>query len=183
MINTVFLDRDGVINIDSEHYIKTPSEFEFIPESQKAIALLSKAGLSVIVITNQSAIARKMASMETLTAIFDKMRAGVRDEGGNIDDIFFCPHHPDDQCECRKPRPKMILDAALKHDLTLSRAVMVGDSAKDIECGIHAGCARTILVKTGNGHKALKDLAQKGLTPDVVCDDLYQAALWIMENK
>ena len=105
---TVFLDRDGVINQDSAEYIKHPSEFEFIPKSPEAIALLFRNGFQVIVITNQSMIGRNIATQEALDAVFKKMKAGVEKAGGRITDIFCCPHAPEDQCSCRKPKPGLI---------------------------------------------------------------------------
>ena len=176
---TVFLDRDGVINHDSDAYIKHPDEFHFIPKSPDAIALLNAAGFQVILITNQSAVGRGMISGRTLDAVFKKMTHGVEQAGGRIKDIFFCPHTPDQGCDCRKPKPGMILKAVACHGIDLKKAFMVGDSAKDIECGKNAGCAKTILVKTGNGEKALAALTKKGIAPDFIAKDLYEAACWI----
>lgn len=178
----VFLDRDGVINVDSSAYIKDPSEFHFIPESPEAIALLCEHGFKVIVITNQSLIGRKMASQKTLDAIFDKMKKGVQQAGGRILDIFFCPHLPDAGCDCRKPEPGLIFQARDSHEIDLSTTVMVGDSAKDIEAGKNAGCGRTVLVQTGNGIKALDLLQARGTAPDHVARDLYTAAQWIIDQ-
>ena len=101
----VFLDRDGVINQDSPAYIKSPEEFHFIPGSPEAISLLCDHGFDVILITNQSAVGRKMIDLETLSLIFDKLRTGVAKVGGTIKDIFCCPHTPDEGCDCRKPAP------------------------------------------------------------------------------
>ncbi|MCF6248037.1 MAG: D-glycero-beta-D-manno-heptose 1,7-bisphosphate 7-phosphatase [Desulfobacula sp.] len=179
---TIFLDRDGVINVDSPDYIKKPSEFEFIPKSRQAVALLNQNNFQIIIITNQSIIGRKMVSQKTLDAIFNKMRKGVETADGKIKDIFFCPHTPDDKCSCRKPKPKMILDAAKKYDIDLSLSIMVGDSSKDIECAINAGCGKTILVQTGNGKKARQTLSQQGIAPDAISANLYDAALWIINN-
>lgn len=182
MAYTVFLDRDGVINMDSSDYIRSEPEFEFIPKSPEAIALLSQHGFHVIVITNQSMIGRNMASQKTLDAIFNKMKKGVQQAGGHIKDIFFCPHAPEDRCSCRKPAPGLILAAQKKYTLDLNQSCMVGDSAKDIECARNAGCAKAVLVKTGNGEKAQAVLLQKGIRPDHVCSDLYAAALWIIKH-
>jgi len=179
---TVFLDRDGVINHDSDAYIKHPDEFHFISKSPDAIALLNAKGFQVILITNQSAVGRGMISRPTLDAILKKMTHGVEQAGGRIKDIFFCPHTPDQGCECRKPKPGMILNAVACHAIDLSKSFMVGDSAKDIECGKNAGCAKTILVKTGNGEKALAALTEKGIAPDYFAKDLYEAACWITDN-
>jgi D-glycero-D-manno-heptose 1,7-bisphosphate phosphatase len=179
---TIFLDRDGVINMDSSEYVKNESEFEFIPKSPEAIALLSQTGFSVIVITNQSLIGRKMATQKTLDAIFKKMTDGVKKAGGNIKDIFFCPHTPEDNCSCRKPMPGLILAAQKKYRIDLDRSCMVGDSAKDIECARNAGCSKAMLVKTGNGPKAMQALSSQNIALDYIALDLYEAALWIIKN-
>ena len=179
---TVFLDRDGVINHDSDAYIKHPDEFHFIPKTPDAIALLNAGGFQVILITNQSAVGRGMISDRTLDTIFKKMVLGVEQAGGRIKDIFFCPHAPDQGCNCRKPRPGMILQAVDRHGIDLKKAFMIGDSAKDIECGKNAGCAKTILVKTGNWKRALAAVTEKGIAPDYIAGDLYEAACWITAN-
>jgi histidinol-phosphate phosphatase family protein len=178
----IFLDRDGVINVDSSKYIKNESEFKFIPKSPEAIALLSQNGFDIIVITNQSLIGRKMASQKTLDAIFKKMKDGINKTGGEIKDIFFCPHTPEDNCYCRKPEPGLILEAKKKYSIDLNQSFMVGDSAKDIECARNAGCSKMLLVKTGNGIKAQQQLFQKGIIPDFIGKNLYEAALWIINS-
>ena len=182
MVYTVFLDRDGVINQDSDAYVKDPSEFEFIPKSPEAIALLTQNSFRVIVITNQSMIGRNLASKETLDAIFEKMKTGIEKAGGRITDIFYCPHMDEDRCACRKPKPGLIFQAQKKYRIDLSRSFMVGDSTKDILCARNAGCAKAILVKTGNGQAALADPVNRRQAPDYVADDLYDAACWIIES-
>lgn len=179
---TIFLDRDGVINQDSSAYIKSPDEFIFIPKSPEAVALLTRHGFDVILITNQSAVGRNMITRDTLRAIFDKMEAGVKAAGGCFKDIFFCPHLPDAGCDCRKPLPGMIHQAASQYGIDLANSVMVGDSAKDIQCGQSAGCGKTILVATGNGPSAARDLSGRGISPDFFADDLYHAAQWIVST-
>jgi len=179
---TVFLDRDGVINKDSAGYIKDASEFEFIPRSPEAIALLTQNGFQVIVITNQSMIGRNFASKEALEAIFEKMKTGVRAAGGRVTDIFYCPHVDEDRCSCRKPEPGLIFQAQKKYQIHLTRSFMVGDSAKDMDCARNAGCAKALLVKTGNGRTALADLINRCQAPDYVAEDLYDAACWIIES-
>jgi D-glycero-D-manno-heptose 1,7-bisphosphate phosphatase len=176
----VFLDRDGTINRDSPGYIKSRDEFEFLPGSLEAIAALTTNGFTSIVITNQSAIPRKLISFEELEHIHAVLLQSVRSSGGEIKDIFYCPHMPEDECNCRKPEPGMILQAHRKHSIDLADAVMVGDSYRDIECGINAGCGHTVLVKTGIHANTLERLAQKGIVPDYVAEDLYEAAKWII---
>lgn len=181
--NTVFLDRDGVINQDSPDYIKSRSEFFPLPGSIEAMVRLSQAGIRVIIITNQSAVNRGMIALTELTAIHHALRATVSDQGGRITDIFFCPHRPDEHCDCRKPKPGLILSACKRHGIDLSRSIMIGDSAKDILAGQAAGCNRTVLVQTGNGKSALQSLDQAGRTPDHVAVDLAAAADWILDPR
>ena len=177
----VFLDRDGVINLDSSDYIKSWSEFKFIPRSIEAIKELTLKGFNVIVITNQSVINRNMVSGKGLEYIQASMKNEVKSGGGLIKDIFFCPHIPEDNCDCRKPRPGLIFQAQKAYSIDLKDAVMVGDSAKDIECARNAGCGKAVLVKTGNGAEAEKTLAEKKIYPDHIAQDLYEAVQWIVK--
>lgn len=179
---TIFLDRDGVINVDSPDYIKTPDEFHFIDGSREAIALLAAHDFDIILITNQSVINRKTVSPEGLDAIFNKMISGIRQAGGDIKDIFFCPHTPQENCFCRKPAPGLIFQAREKYNIDLATTWMVGDSAKDILCARNAGCHKAVLVQTGNGDKALKTLQSIKQSPDHVVPDLMAAARLVMEN-
>jgi D-glycero-D-manno-heptose 1,7-bisphosphate phosphatase len=172
----VFLDRDGVINKDSSAYIKSWAEFEFLPRSLEAICQLTTNEFDVILITNQSAVHRNLISKKALEAIHIRMKEVIKQHGGKIKDIFYCPHLPEDQCDCRKPQPGLILQAQKKHRIDLEQAVMVGDSAKDIECARNAGCYGSILVHTGNGKKAEKVLAKKGILPGFIVKDLFEAA-------
>lgn len=178
----VFLDRDGVINRDSPNYIKSWTEFDFLPGSIEAIKALTNNGFTTIVITNQSAINRNMMPMEELDYIHYMMKKVVRSQGGEIKDIFFCPHTPEDGCDCRKPKPGLIFSAQKTYKIDLSISTMVGDTVKDIECARKAGCGYTVLVKTGNGIKSEKILAKKKIFPDHVAKDLYEAAKWILSR-
>lgn len=179
--DTIFLDRDGVINQDAPDYIKRRAEFCPLPGSIEAIARLSRSGVRVIVITNQSAVNRGMIAVAELQAIHRELCAAVSDRGGGITDIFFCPHRPDEGCDCRKPRPGLILAASRRHGIDLSRSVMVGDSAKDILAGQAAGCGATVLVRTGDADTALQTLFEKGCHPDRVAADLAAAVDWILD--
>lgn len=178
----VFLDRDGVINRDSPNYIKSWAEFDFLPGSIEAMKTLTNNGFTTIVITNQSAINRNMMSMEELDYIHYMMKKVVRSQGGEIKDIFFCPHTPEDGCDCRKPKPGLIFSAQKTYEIDLLISTMVGDTVKDIECARKAGCGYTVLVKTGNGIKSEKILAKKKIFPDHVAKDLYEAATWILSR-
>ncbi|MBU1168284.1 MAG: D-glycero-beta-D-manno-heptose 1,7-bisphosphate 7-phosphatase [Proteobacteria bacterium] len=182
MNKTVFIDRDGVINRDSPDYITSVEKFEFLPGSLDAIRTLTLHHYDIIIITNQSVIGRGMITSDTLDQIFMKMKKGVEAHGGRLKDIFFCPHTPDDKCVCRKPKPGMIFSARDKHGIDLKQSCMIGDSAKDILCSKNAGIGRAILVRTGNGPKALLELQGKSIVPDHVANDLLDAADWLIDK-
>jgi D-glycero-D-manno-heptose 1,7-bisphosphate phosphatase len=179
----VFLDRDGVINRDSPDYIKSWSEFEFLPGSLEAITLLTLNEFATIIITNQSVVNRRMVSRKELNYMHTMMKKTVTSNGGQITDIFYCPHVPEDRCNCRKPNPGLILKAKQKYRIDITASVMVGDSAKDIECARNAGCGHAVLVKTGNGEKAEKILRKKSITPDFIARDLLEAVGWILAHN
>ena len=148
----VILDRDGVINVDSDHFIKSPDEWKAIPGSIEAIARLNQNGYRVVVATNQSGIGRGLVVMATLNAINDKMMEMVFRSGGRIDAIFFCPCTAEQQCHCRKPDTGMFEDIAARYHIGLAGVPTVGDSQRDLEAGVKAGCS-PILVLTGKGKK------------------------------
>lgn len=179
----VFLDRDGVINRDSPDYIKSWSEFEFLPGSLEALKQLTLNGFTIIVVTNQSVIHRNMVTAKTLDTIHAKMKEAVQSNGGEIKDVFFCPHIPEDRCDCRKPNPGLIYKAKKRYRIDLETSIMVGDSAKDIECARNAGCGCAILVQTGNGIAAETMLEERMIRPDFVARDLLAAANWIIARK
>jgi D-glycero-D-manno-heptose 1,7-bisphosphate phosphatase len=148
----IILDRDGTINQDSDNYIKSPAEWKPIPGSLQAIARLNQAGWRVAVATNQSGIARGLFDMATLNAIHAEMHRAVSLAGGRIDAIFFCPHAADSRCECRKPKPGLLLEIASRMSFDLAGVPMVGDSLRDLEAAAAAG-AKPYLVLTGKGKK------------------------------
>lgn len=176
----IFLDRDGVINHDSHQYIKSWSEFKFIDGSLEALRRLKESGYGVILITNQSIINRGMVPLATLNTIHQKLKAQVKAGGGIIDDIFFCPHTPDENCDCRKPKPGLVYQARTKYGLDLGATIFIGDSAKDIECARNAGCAQAVWVKSGLHDNVLAVLAERGLAPDLVADNLLGAVKRIL---
>lgn len=153
-VSLIILDRDGVINQDSEEFIKTVEEWKPIPGSIEAIAQLSKAGVPVAVATNQSGIARGMLSVDTLQAMHAKLIHLVEQAGGRIDTIAFCPHGPNDQCDCRKPKPGLLKSIGKTLNLPLHEAVVVGDSLRDLEAG-EAVEAKPVLVLSGKGKASL----------------------------
>ena len=178
----VFLDRDGVINYDSSEFIKSRDEFKFIPKSIDAVKELTAHGYTSIVITNQSALARKLISVRELENIHDMMKNAIASAGGRITKIYFCPHSPDDGCQCRKPEPGLIFQAQRKYNISLADAVMVGDSARDIECARNAGCGAAVLVKSGKDPDNEDILKKKGIVPDHVASNLREAVKWIIKR-
>ncbi len=150
----IILDRDGVINEDSDAYIKSPEEWVPIPGSLEAISRLHQAGYRVVVATNQSGVARELFDIETLHRIHERMDQAVTRLGGAVDAVFFCPHGPDDGCDCRKPKPGLLLDIAARLKADLAHVWSVGDSLRDIQASRSAG-ARPALVRTGKGPRTL----------------------------
>ncbi|QFY42065.1 D-glycero-beta-D-manno-heptose 1,7-bisphosphate 7-phosphatase [Candidatus Methylospira mobilis] len=151
----VILDRDGVINHDSDNYIKSPEEWQPIIGSPEAVALLNAHGFKVVVVTNQSGIARGLYDLDTLERIHAKMHASVAAADGKITDIFYCPHGPEDNCNCRKPLTGLFEQFAQKYDVDLDGIPMVGDAIRDIQAAQRVGCA-PLLVETGKGELTLE---------------------------
>jgi D-glycero-D-manno-heptose 1,7-bisphosphate phosphatase len=152
----VILDRDGVINFDSDLYIKSPEEWRPIPGSLDAIARLTQWGYRVVVATNQSGIGRGLFEMDTLNAIHDKMIKAAGQVGGRIDAIFFCPHTNTDKCRCRKPKAGMFEEIATRYNTDLTGVPAIGDSLRDLKAA-EAVEAQPILVLTGKGRKTESD--------------------------
>jgi D-glycero-D-manno-heptose 1,7-bisphosphate phosphatase len=181
--HVVFLDRDGVINRDSADFIKSWDEFEWIPGSRKALRLLHETGHSVILVTNQSGVGRGLISPDALETMHRNLKLAAAEAGGAIRDIFFCPHHPESGCRCRKPSVGLVEQACRRYRIDLAASVLVGDSLRDIECGLRAGCGRTVLVRTGKGAAALTALDESGLRVDYCAADLLEAAEWIIRQR
>ncbi len=173
----VILDRDGVINFDSDQFIKSPAEWKPIPGSPEAIARLNQAGYRVVVATNQSGVGRALFDMDTLNAIHDKMHKTVAAVGGRIDAVFYCPHAADASCDCRKPKPGMFERIAACYNTDLSGVPAVGDSLRDLQAAAATG-ARPMLVLTGKGAKTRQDPALPAET--LVFADLAAAVDFIL---
>jgi D-glycero-D-manno-heptose 1,7-bisphosphate phosphatase len=148
----VILDRDGVINQDSDQFIKNTTEWKPIPGSLEAIAKLNHAGYRVVIASNQSGIGRGLLDMGALNAINDRMYRALAQVGGRIDALFYCPHAAGDNCDCRKPKPGMFIDIAQRFNVDLAGVPSIGDSLRDLQAAAAAG-ARPILVLTGKGAK------------------------------
>jgi histidinol-phosphate phosphatase family protein len=173
----VFLDRDGTIAKDVP-YCRRVEDFEILPRVPDAIRLLNHAGYKVVVITNQSGIARGYFTQEILSAIHEKMTAELKKHGAFIDAIYVCPHHPDEGCQCRKPSPTLLTRAATDISLALDRSYMIGNDPKDVGAGRAAGC-RTVWLTTNRNH-------QGDDSPVVLCNhtatDLFEATQWLLED-
>lgn len=173
--SVVVLDRDGVINEDSADFIKTPDEWRALPGSLAAIARLHQAGITVVVATNQSGVGRGLFTVDTLWDIHRKMLSEVSAADGYITRIFFCLHGPDDNCDCRKPKPGLLYQAAGYLACGLEKMIVVGDSARDLESALAVG-ARPILVRTGKGLATERQLEGAADYKDLeVYDDLAAA--------
>lgn len=154
----IILDRDGVINYDSDQFIKSPDEWKPIPGSLEAIARLNQWGWRVVVASNQSGVGRGLFGMDTLNAINEKMVKSLAQVGGRLDAVFFCPHPADSTCDCRKPKPGLFLQIAERFNVNLERVPVVGDSLRDLQAGVAVGC-KPYLVLTGKGMKTRDDPA------------------------
>ena len=146
----IILDRDGVINVDSDQFIKSPDEWKPIPGALEAIARLNQWGWRVVVASNQSGVGRGLFGMDTLNAINDKMVRSLAQVGGRLDAIFFCPHAADSTCDCRKPKPGLLLQIGERFNVDLAGVPVVGDSLRDLQAAMAAG-AKPYLVLTGKG--------------------------------
>jgi len=164
-------DRDGVINEDSEHYIKSPAEFTPILGSIEALARLSQAGWRIAVVTNQSGLARGLFTLSTLHAIHQKLHQMVQSAGGRVDAIFLCPHGPDAGCACRKPAPALFQQALHRFHVAPSDALAVGDSLRDLQGAATAGVP-AVLVRTGNGLST--EARAQGASGDLSTDQALQ---------
>lgn len=173
---TVFLDRDGTIARDAP-YCRRVEDFELLPSVPDAIALLNNNDFKVVMVTNQSGIARGYFTEEILGQIHNKMKKELEKCEARVDAIYYCPHHPDEGCGCRKPKTALFRQAAEELAIDLSRSFVVGDMQMDISAGKSLGC-RTVLVTTGpNGGKDIID------APDYTADSLLEAAQWIIRNS
>lgn len=160
----IILDRDGVINQDSDLFVKSPDEWIPLLGSLAAMAQLSQAGYRLVVASNQSGIGRGLFDIATLNAMHSKMHKALASLGGRVDAVFFCPHTTDEQCECRKPKAGMFEDIAKRFNVDLQGVPVVGDSLRDLQAGLALGCAPH-LVLTGKGQRTLAQAQKDGDLP------------------
>ena len=173
----VFLDRDGTIMEDS-NYVGKVEHVVLIPHAAQALKRLQDAGYKLFIITNQSGVGRGYFTREAVESIHAHLNEQFGQAGVRFDRYYVCPHHPEYNCECRKPKPKFLLDAAREYGLDRPRCFMIGDRASDIQAGVNAG-VRSVLVLTGAGRETL---AKQEANPDHIAADLAEAAAWVLHN-
>ena len=180
--NLIILDRDGVINYDSDSYIKNEDEWIALPGSIEAICHLTKAGFTVCVATNQSGLARGLFNEFDLARMHEFMRTQVEEQGGKIEAIFYCPHGPDDGCECRKPATGMLEQMENQFSQSVQNAWFIGDTEKDIDAALAKQC-KPILVLTGKGSLTKSTINPAKLSDVPVFDDLFAAAMFVIADS
>lgn len=183
----VFLDRDGTVN-EEINYLNKVEQLKLIDGAAEGIRVLREAGYKVVIVTNQAAIARGYLAEQDLPLIHAALEKMLAEQGAAVDAIYYCPHHPTAgvgaykiECECRKPKPGMLLRAAADLDLDLANSFVIGDKLSDLGAGEAVGC-RTILVRSGYGRKVEEGLAENS-RPDFIADDLAGAAKWILNQQ
>jgi len=175
----VFLDRDGVINQNQRDYVKSWDEFEFLPGALAALRRLASTRYAIVVVSNQSAINRGLVSWAEVNAINDRMLREIEEAGGRIDAVYICPHRPDEECDCRKPKPGLLYQAASELDIDLASSYLVGDALSDMEAALAAGCT-PFLVLTGRGREELLKARKSGPSNFVYAPDLAETVEWIV---
>lgn len=175
MYPAVFLDRDGVIIKNRPTYVRTWDDVEILPDVLPALTRMTTRPYKIIIITNQSAVARGLISLRAAEKINQRLTDAIKKAGGRIDGIFMCPHKPDDNCECRKPRPGLIFQAADTLALDLKRSILIGDALTDLQAGLNAGVGKIALVLTGRGLQQAQSLEVQQMKPFPVFDNLTQA--------
>ncbi|MCK4846180.1 MAG: HAD family hydrolase [Deltaproteobacteria bacterium] len=179
----VFLDRDGTLNIDTE-YIGTPEGFTLFDGAALGVKRLNDAGVKAMVVTNQSGLGRGYFTEADLKAVNDRLEEILLEEGAaKLDGIYYCPHHPDDNCKCRKPETGLVEQASSQHAIDMGRAFVIGDKESDILLAKNIG-AKGILILTGHGEITLGELKEKegAVTPDFVANNMEDATKWILKE-
>lgn len=181
MKGVVFLDRDGVICENRADYVKSWQEFVFLPNTLAALADLKRDGYRIIVVTNQSAVGRGLMTLKELNYIHAQMMNTIQQHGGYIEQVIYCPHRPEDNCDCRKPRPGMLLAAAKMFNIDLQQSYMIGDACSDLQAGQAVGC-RCFFVLTGRGLAQLPSTLHHTTSSFQIVPDLRVAVKHILNN-
>jgi D-glycero-D-manno-heptose 1,7-bisphosphate phosphatase len=181
MFRAVFLDRDGVLIENRSDYVRDWSHVAILPFAIDALSNLHKEGFKIIIVTNQSAVGRGIMTLETASEINNRLTNTIKQNGGWIDAVYMCPHAPQDNCNCRKPQPGLLLQAARELSLDLGSSWMVGDAWSDVLAGQSAGLHETIIVRTGRGSSQLVSPRPIGVQPFLISDDLFSASKTITD--
>jgi D-glycero-D-manno-heptose 1,7-bisphosphate phosphatase len=175
MFPAIFLDRDGVIIENKSDYVRDWSQVKMFPEAIQTLSHPALRNYKIVIVTNQSAVGRGLISLETANEINSRLVQFIHHHGGRVDGVFLCPHKPDDHCSCRKPKPGLLLQAAVELSLDLKRSWMIGDAWSDVEAGRAAGVRRAILLRTGRGRDQLLQPRPETITSHFIFDNLSQA--------
>ena len=176
----VFVDRDGTINVNVE-YLDNPEGFQMYPGVAEGIKQLKEKGFLIILVTNQSGVARGFFTLETLKKIHERMINEFKEKGTNIDEIYICPHHPDENCDCRKPNTALFEKAIADFDIDTSKSFVIGDRMMDVEAGHKMGL-KTVIVPE-RIKMVDKEMKESKVTPDFYCKDFLTGVKWILNNK
>lgn len=171
----IFLDRDGVLIENRSDYVRDWSQVKIIPEAIHALSLTPARNYKIVIVTNQSAIGRGLVRPENAEEINRRLINLIQDHGGQVDGVYICPHKPDDDCFCRKPKPGLLIQAANELSLDLQRSWMIGDAWSDVQAGQRAGVRHTILLKTGRGTEQLLEPSPEEITGSLIFDNLLRA--------
>jgi len=182
MFPAIFIDRDGVVIENRAEYVRDWSQVSIFPEAIRALSNVALERYKIIIVTNQSAVGRGVISLETAVDINDRLVRLIHNMGSRIDGVYLCPHAPEDECNCRKPKPGLLLQAAKDLSLDLKRSWMIGDAWSDVQAGQAAGVLMTFMVKTGRGADQLSLPQPKGVTEFLICDTLPQAIETILAH-
>lgn len=177
----IFLDRDGVIIENCSNYVRSWDDVVLFPEAIEALAAIRDSAYRIVLVTNQSAVGRGHITIETASAINDRLLSLIHDAGGRVDEVYMCPHGPDDGCGCRKPLPGLLLRAAEELDIDLPQSVMIGDAVSDIQAGQAAGVREAILLRTGRGRDQEQLAAATSLGPYLIFDNLADALHYLIK--
>jgi D-glycero-D-manno-heptose 1,7-bisphosphate phosphatase len=178
----VFVDRDGTINVDV-HYLDDPDKFEMYPGVQRGVKKLQENGFKIIVITNQSGIARGYFTEEQLSAVHERMKQEFQSFNVTLDGIYYCPHHPDDKCNCRKPNNGLFEKAIQEHNINVKKSYMLGDKILDVGAGKKIGVGTVLIPEPHIREEFLSQINKFEYTPDYIADDFLDAVEWILNRN
>jgi len=182
MLPAIFLDRDGVIIENRSEYVRSWADVRFLPGALPALARLKDSPYIIVIITNQAGIGRGLISLQTAEQINAQLIREIEAAGGRVDGLFMCPHKPDDGCDCRKPQPGLILQAARALDIRLEDSLIIGDNLSDLQAGMAARVGQVVLVRTGLGAEFASQLQAAGLSDTPVYNDLAQALTALVKS-